>query len=335
MTNNIYKIAILTLTFIQSMAANPADSLKTANKTPIRYTYPSFNYVKTKIENDMLIPRDKTDRYFSSGVKMDFIFMENPDKNTLFAKVFPKTKNGTLHVGFTGAMNMFTPAEMSESMVKGDRPYAGWAYLGLTGVSNDFKDATRYSTEFTFGMIGPATKQEVFQRVVHEVINRPKPVGWENQLPNDIAINFTFSGEKRLLKPSDNVEIIGNVETNIGTVSNFLGVGSTLRVGWFEDYFRNIMPISRVKDYQLFVFARPTIRVVADNALLQGGVFTSHKAKYVIPRDDLKRLYLNTEFGYSFTFRQFNVTYSQNLRTAEFKNAKNMFWGAVTLTAGF
>jgi lipid A 3-O-deacylase len=292
-------------------------------------------YMRLNIQNDMLIPRDKTDRYFSSGIKMEYMFMQNPNKNGIINKVFPKLPKANNYTGLSVASNMYTPANKSENVIVGDRPYAGWAYLGLVGISNDYINATRFTTEYSLGAIGPITQQEYFQTRVHQIIKRPLPQGWKNQIANDIAINMNFVGEKRLIKPINNIDMMGILETNIGTVNNYVGAGGMVRVGWFEDYFRNIAQVKGRNNWQLYAFARPLVRLVADNSLLQGGMFTYYKSPYVIPKDDLKRVYMNAELGYGLTYRNFNVTYSQNIRTAEFKDAKTMFWGALTMACGF
>ena len=318
-------LLLQTTTFNTTLSAQGAE---TAEKRPPQY-------IRLDIENDMLIPRSKTDRYFSSGLKFDYLFLSNPHKKALIKKIFPKLENANNYYGYTLATNMYTPANKSENIVVGDRPYCGWAYLGLKGISNDYIKETRFSTEYSLGALGPITQQEFMQTQVHNLLSRPKPQGWKNQIANDIAINLSFVGEKRFTQLSENVDIIAAVETNVGTVNNFIGVGGIIRIGWFEDYFRNIMQVKGRKNWQLFAFARPVVRVVADNSLLQGGMFTYYKSPYVIPKDDINHVYMNAEIGYSATFRNFNVTYSQNIRTPEFADAKNMFWGAMTFSYGF
>lgn len=292
-------------------------------------------YIRLDIENDALIPRDKTDRYFSSGLKLDYLTMPNPHRAPAISKIFPRMNKANNYYGYTVAMNMYTPADKTENLPVGDRPYCGWAYLGLVGISNDYIKSMRYITEYTLGAIGPIAQQEYFQTKFHSLIGRPPAKGWKNQIANDIAINLSFTGEKRIIQPADNVDIVGVLETNIGTVNNYLGVGGVIRVGWFEDYFRNIMQVKGRNVWQIYVFTRPVVRVVADNSLLQGGIFTYHNSPYVIPKDDLTRVYLNTELGYGITYHNFNITYSQNFRTAEFKEAKTMYWGAMTFAYGF
>jgi lipid A 3-O-deacylase len=315
-------------------------SLANSNNVLLAQQSYSFNsgksqYVRLKVENDMLIFRDKTDRYFTSGLKLNYVSEQKVGSSNFLTKVFPKLKQGNNNYGYSLASNMFTPANNSEVITQGDRPYCGWAYLGFTNTSNDSKNGTRFSTEYSLGAIGPITQQERIQKSMHKYIERPLPKGWRNQIANDIAINLNFVGEKYITKPLDNVELIGLVETNVGTVTNYMGFGGMMRVGWFENYFNKIMPISNKKKWQTYVFTRPVLRIIADNALLQGGYFNYYKSPYVISRDDISHWYMETEFGYSLSYRSFNFTYSQNFRTSEFKDAKNMFWGAVAMTAGF
>ena len=282
-------------------------------------------YARLDIENDMLIPRDKTDRYFSSGVRLDYSITQVPDRKTGLQKIFPKLKDAEIYIGLMIMSNMYTPANLTENPPVGDRPYAGWLCAGVTGISNSFATATRFRTEYSVGIIGPAASQETFQKQLHKIIGRPIPKGWKNQIANDLALNVNFMAEKRLYKPAENVDFIGILETNIGTVTTYMGLGAMIRVGWFDDYFKNILQLNGSNPWQVFIFVRPMGRVVADNSLLQGGIFNYKNSPYVIPRDDLNRFYMETEFGYGLTYKNFNITYSQTLRTAEFKDAKTMF----------
>jgi lipid A 3-O-deacylase len=292
-------------------------------------------YVHFDIENDMLIPRDKTDRYYSSGTKLEYSVMQTPYSRRRLQKIFLKLKDAELYMGLLVMANMYTPANLSENPPAGDRPYAGWLCVGVKGVSNSYPQATRFSTEYTLGVIGPASLQGTFQKEFHKIVGRPEPKGWKNQIVNDIALNLSFVGEKRIVKPSDNVDLVGIMELNIGTVTNYMGIGGMLRAGWFDDYFKNIFQVNGTNPWQIFTFARPMVRIIADNSLLQGGIFTSSESPYVIPKDDLYRSYLETEFGYGISYHKFNFTYSQIIRTAEFKGAKNMLWGKMSFTYTF
>jgi hypothetical protein len=284
----------------------------------------------------MLVIREKTDRYFTSGMKLEYFSHSNEGNEPRFAAIIPTLKQSENFYGAILASNMYTPVnKQEEGIVKGDRPYAGWAYVGIMGVSNSRNLGLRLKSEYTLGAIGPITQQEKMQNNMHKLIDRPLSKGWKNQVANDIAATIAFTAEKRVVNPCDFLDIMGLVEANIGTVTNFMGIGGLVRVGLFEDYFKNVMPVSFNKNLQAFIFTRPTMRVVMDNALLQGGTFTYYRSPYVIPRDQINHYYMETSFGYSVSYRSFNMTYSQNFRTPEFKDAKNMFWGSMAFSYAF
>jgi lipid A 3-O-deacylase len=292
-------------------------------------------YIHFGVENDMLVPRDKTDRYFSSGTRLEYSMLQTPYTNRNLQKIFLKLKDAELYMGLLVMANMYTPSNLSEKPPVGDRPYAGWLCVGMKGISNSFVQATRFNTEYTLGVIGPASLQGTFQKEFHKIVGRPEPKGWDNQIPNDLALNLSFVGEKRIVRPAENVDLMGILELNIGTVSNYMGFGAMLRVGWFDDYFKNIFQVDGNNPWQIFAFARPLVRIVADNSLLQGGLFSYRDSPYRIPKDDLKRYYMETEFGYGISYHKFNFTYSQCVRTAEFEGAKNMYWGKMSFVYSF
>jgi lipid A 3-O-deacylase len=325
---NFSKTYVLITAFLLSSVILCAQSYKGASK--------NGQYLRMTLENDVLLLRDKTDRYFTSGTRLEYLTAANTAKPSRFEEIIPKLKKSDTYLGLSIASNMYTPKNKStEAIVYGDRPYAGWAYIGFMGVSNSKSTGTRLTTEYSLGAIGPVTQQEKVQASFHKFVDRPIAQGWKNQIANDIAANVFFSAEKRVVNPTEYLDVLGLVETNIGTVTNYMGVGGLVRVGWFEDYFQNVLPLSASKNWQAFIFSRPTMRVVMDNSLLQGGVFNYYNSPYVIPRDDLKHVYMETAFGYSLSYRSFNMTYSQNFRTSEFKDAKTMFWGAMAFSYGF
>ena len=327
-----FNYTILLLVFFgYSFQKNLLAQVKFENQ--VQETIPK--YLHLDIENDMLIPRDKTDRYYTSGTRLEYFIMQAPYSRRRLQKVFLKLKDSELYIGLLIMANMYTPATLTEKPIAGDRPYAGWLCMGVKGISNSYAQATRFSTEYSLGVIGPASLQGEFQKQFHKIISRPEPLGWKNQIANDIALNINFTGEKRIVKPTDNVDLIGVLETNIGTVTTYVGFGGMLRLGWFDDYFKNIYQLNGISPWQIFVFARPMVRIVADNSLLQGGVFTFRESPYVIPKDDLNRYYMETEFGYGLSYHKFNFTYSQTVRTAEFKGAKNMLWGKMSFAYSF
>lgn len=317
------------------------------------------SYVKFSWANDALKLRGITDRYFTNGNSLEVYFL--PARSLFIEKLFFRmpcspTRNNNFGVGFN--MHMFTPQDITVPAIQvGDRPYAGLAYLSFKCISNEFATADRVTTEYSIGVIGKRSYQKEIQTWFHEIIDSPKPMGWDNQIGDDLAVNIKVDYEKGVFRPNKNLEMIGMIESNFGTITNFVGIGPIIRLGSFNDYFMNELGLKAHKkkferychhtngfttrkiftenlrrNWQVYSFIRATGRVVIDNSLLQGGPFNYDSSPYRIDSDDLKRFYVNAEFGVNVTYRGVGIIYSQHFRTAEFRNAFDATWGSVYVT---
>jgi lipid A 3-O-deacylase len=325
------------------------------------------SYLRLYTENDFWKLRGSTDRYFTNGVKIDFFFLPPGTKKGILDKIFfvlpferdgqpNATRNNNFAMSF--GMNQYTPLSIKRTTIdSNDRPYAGWMFLALKCISNDFGRSERLSTEYSFGVIGPAAHQKFVQTKFHEWTGDQKPMGWDYQIHNDPAINLNLVYEKGVVNPAPNIEMMGNFEANIGTVTNYFGLGATFRVGLFNDYFLNEFGLrqgkNKVKRYtkctdpkkrtrfysqnldrkfQFYAYIKPSFRIVIDNSLLEGGIFHYDESPYVLRADRLKRFYAHSEFGFCLAYRGVGLTFSQLFRTPEFDGAFDTHWGALTLT---
>jgi hypothetical protein len=231
-------------------------------------------------------------------------------------------------------MNMFTPSRFYDTLPRGDRPYAGWSniYLGSIGLRK--KDGLKFTTKYSFGFLGKLSGQSWIQEYWHKLIGRRFQKGWDYQINSDIALNINFLGEKRIYNPTKYVDIIGFAEINAGTVMNYMGIGSMLRLGWFDNYFDRPTFANGISKVQTFSYFKPQVRALLDNSLLQGG-YVNRGSPHTIAQDKLERFIFQLEFGYCLTIQQFNLTFFQQFRTPEFEGAYNMYWGGFNLVYAF
>ena len=294
------------------------------------------HFASMVIQNDMLVLHQKTDRYFSSGLELQYHWRSNDE--TLL-QLFPALEASTNFLGVKICSNVYTPSNITDPNPQNDRPYAGLLYASLQNISTNVEQQVRISSEYAFGVIGELSQQEKMQKYWHTVIRRPQPVGWGRQIKNDIIAEAFFQIEKQLFNFNNRIQIIGNLNGDVGTLANIFGAGATLRVGWLDNYWENPFRINditaRNKNLKLYLYFKPNGRLVIDNSLLQGGLISGESSPVTISKDDIKRLYFNAEYGYTATYGAFALTYSQQFRTAEFRNAKTMFWGSVTGTIAF
>jgi lipid A 3-O-deacylase len=317
-------------------------------------------YIKFSWANDALKVRGITDRYFTNGNVLEYFYL--PTNPASYERLFlrmPKTPTRNNNFAVSLSSNMYTPTDITMSAIDStDRPYAGWLSLGVKCISNELKSGERLTTEYSLGIIGEHAFQKEIQTWFHQQIDSDRPEGWGNQIRDDIALNVRVDYEKGLLRPNKNIEVIGLVEANVGTVTNYMGLGSTIRIGSFNDYFLNELGVrtdpdsekyrqykehtdnfkSRIffpenlrRKIQCFAFIKSSARVVIDNSLLEGGVINWNKSPYRIDSDKIKRFYFNAEFGVQFVWNRLGIVYSQLLRTAEFEGAFDSRWGSATI----
>jgi hypothetical protein len=297
------------------------------------------NYFRICSENDVFQVRKdvKTDRYFTNGLRLEWL--GDFGKKLPTYKLLISLKGGKELNGFSIGQEMYTPTSIIETKIQyKDRPYAGWLYMGHSLVSTDSEHSKKITSSIMLGVMGPLSFAQETQTFVHQIINSPKPLGWGNQIKNDIGINYYTKYETRLIKQLHrNFDLFQTVEGHAGTVTNFIGFGSTLRVGKFNDYFQNctglyekdlilseprkmtnsqmyskssfieskqikidsttLIENASNQKTQYYFYITPTVRTVLDNSFLQGGWINSRTTPYRLTPDEIERFYINVEYG--------------------------------------
>lgn len=167
----------------------------------------------------------------------------------------------------------------------------------------------------------------------HGLIDSPKPQGWDHQLPTDIVLNYLIQYEKLLVQPSPNLQVIGLLSANVGTLNNNINAGITFRAGIFNDYFLTYERLvsSRAmgatgdsptyRRFQFYFYMRPIGRLVMDDSILQSGFFTHDSAEHVVDRDLLNRGFVQFEYGTFVGYKRVGVSLSEKLIITQYTNA--------------
>lgn len=155
-------------------------------------------------------------------------------------------------------------------------------------------------------------------------------------MKNDPAISYSIRYEGRVIPHfSHVVDIIGDIEGNIGSLMNVAGAGGILRLGLFNDYFQNPTGLYNAggayRKFQCYAFVRVGFRAVLDNALLQGGWINGSNNYYALPAVELKHFYGQTDVGGVIAGKGVQLMFTQHIRTAEFVGALADQWGHLSL----
>lgn len=266
------------------------------------------NEFQLVVENDTWLG---TDRYYTNGLKFgvghSLETLHKPMEDLLYRftpEQFLSAENSAEFGLFIG-QNMYTPKNIRISDPQPfDRPWAAWLYLG--GVRQLSREDRRLDTiEIDLGVVGPAAGGRWIQTEWHELIKAPKPLGWDNQLPNEPAFLISYLQKRRF--GSDTLNIVSHAGLTAGTVMTLARAGAMLRLGQNMSGFGAdtiepggvIMQNTRKKEHygEWFVFLAMDHRLVAHNIFLDGTVF--HKSVSVDKRQHVYDLNagLSARFG--------------------------------------
>ena len=191
-------------------------------------------------ENDSIV--FPTDRYYTQG--FEFVYL-GPDVETdsLWAAPF----SGLSGIGLFGSgaevsrryqvifgQSIFTPDDTgAEDPDPEDRPYAGWAYGGLSFIQDTDRRRLDH-LELLAGIVGPAAQGRPTQNDWHQFIGVDTANGWDRQVHNEPGIMLTYERKYRFIQPIAGgfaVDAIPEAGVTLGNVMTYGEVGTMLRFG--------------------------------------------------------------------------------------------------------
>ncbi|MCK4570074.1 MAG: lipid A deacylase LpxR family protein [Bacteroidales bacterium] len=297
-------------------------------------SYISTNrYIGVNFDNDIF---NNTDYYYTNGIRIEYIasiFASSPLSYTML----PYRKYSMNYHGMTFVQNMFTPTNPDTINVQdNDRPFAACLYLGHFKNTLSSKNRYRQYSELQVGLIGPGSLGGFVQDQIHDI----PPLGWENQIQNDLVLNYTALVEKGLYNPGF-LDLNVYAEGQLGTLYTNAGGGLRIRIGKLNPYFsmpglatENSTEGSNGLKWQYGIFGTAKVKMVIYNATLQGGMI-NRSSNYTIPSEDIERFLLQASVGIYLAFKQLGVMYEQFYISPEFKNAYHFRWGHINMTYCF
>jgi lipid A 3-O-deacylase len=358
---NRFKTHLIGCTFIASLlslsgwalADNASGSLcptksgvKTLRQYPDVY---NFYY-----ENDLF---NGTDSNYTNGVKVSWVsanmedYVSDPclplwvrQLNRLSESLQPGSFISRNMVVIAG-QSMYTPRNRTRrDLIKNDRPYAGWLYLGLAYNARDERQMD--TVEIDVGVVGPASLARQSQNFIHDLRDIDRFNGWGNQLNNELGLQLVKERKTKIFTSANTsgpkFDAITHYGGSIGNVKTYLNAGVELRVGTYlpDDFGTSqIRPASdsnaplsesatrRLADSGVHAFVALDARAVARDIFLDGNTFSnSHRVKK-------ERFVGDVAFGVAWQWQGVKITYAQYLRSKEFRAQQDTHgYGSLTLS---
>jgi hypothetical protein len=292
------------------------------------------------MENDSrrLKPNHATDRHYTSGMKL--VYLTQPEWQWLkdFSQWHFSDADQPVDtaVGFFLGQNIYTPDHVEEPAKRSDddRVFSGWLYTGM--FAQRATDHLLDHLELSIGVIGPSSKAEQIQKAIHDLIDSDEPIGWDDQLSDELAVDLTFMRKQRLqegwFKPTELTDFIAEYGFTVGSVHRLVQAGVTFRYGFNLDKTfgpaRMALPsgISTLRKDETaqsgYLFARASGKAIEHNRFLTGL--------------DHEPLMGEFQIGAVYQYKKLEFGYSQTFFTREFEeqSGKDSF-GAFTLSWKF
>jgi len=299
--------------------------------------YPAIPHRKSFIvqfDNDFW---DYTDYYYTNGIKIAYTtpFFSNSPLSYLLVS---NATNGLDYYGIHLIQNMYTGLNTKvDSIIKGDRPWAAYSYVGQYSTSFDHDHKIKHESEINIGILGPKSGGGFIQDLVHTTLpNNSPPEGWDNQIKTDIIVDYQYSICKSIYE-SKLFESYIKASVQGGSLRDNLKWGLGAKYGiftpFYKDYQHQVYKRGKQKFYYS-VFGDIETQLIGYDASLQGGV-TDRTSVYVIPTRDMERFVVRGYLGLEFTYKRIQLQFIQFWKSKEYKTGKDHKYISTRLFIGF
>lgn len=291
-----------------------------------------------------------TDRHYTNGLKFLWLGETSLDESEEFlqsvADLIPTLRTDAeqqrYKVGVALGHNIYTPADTeTAALVADDRPYAGWLYGSLLAQAQEVDGRMLRVVELSVGIVGPSAFGREVQNGFHQIINVPEAQGWDHQLKDEPGIMLSWERRWRLktweLDGRRWLDVIGRGRLTLGNVHTHAAVGGRVRLGWNlprdfgTDLIRPaggaIANAGPERGFSAHLYLSAEARAVARNIFLDGNTWRdSHSV-------DKHPLMGDLSAGLVLAWPSFQLTYTQDLRTREFRGQDEAdVFGSVAVT---
>ncbi len=306
---------LFVLLFPVSLLAQKIDNMASFRDINAK-SYFRFNY-----DNDYFASRDQD---YTQGYSFELVspnLRKNPINKILINPKFTENKYGVAieHIGFT-------PFNIKSSNIQfGDRPFAATIMLKNFVIATDTIYKSRLISSLNIGLIGPGAFGKEMQVAIHEATGNTIPEGWQNQIKNDIVLNYEVSHEKQLVRYRNLFSLQSYSRLRVGTLFTNVGLGLTTTFGVINSPYSSS---KAKKKFSIYGYAQSIVNGVGYDATLQGGMFNK-KSPYTIANNEIERLTAQVNFGIIIQTRTMYFEYSRSLITREFEVGKSSKWGGI------
>jgi len=260
----------------EALAFGPLELLKDLYRLPA-------HEVRLYMDNDL----NFSDKYYTAGSKAEFRSF-----GPAYSYGHGEKTGSALRreiVGITLTQEVYTPENFAPSnIIYGDRPFAGWAYLGFFTEELRADDDSSQKFGVELGCLGSCSRADLAQEDWHFFAGWPYPQGWKNQIDQEFGLVLQY--DKRFPKLIDHRFSPGNgvvfdlapkFHLEAGNIFDRASVGLQMRFGKADAYFN--APAAAHNPTEFYLLLTADGMGVGYNATLQGGMSNKNSPYTVEP----------------------------------------------------
>jgi hypothetical protein len=278
-------------------------------------------------ENDLYYQQDF---YYTNGFEIE-VFHEKLQQSPINLLLFPAGNHSDVDSksGLQLRQEIFTPKDLAaDTIIIGDHPYSSTLTLAQVKIYTIPDRRMRIESALRLGVLGPAALGFRTQELAHHVSNPSRPPeGWDNQLQNDIIVNYKAQVDKGMVHREAIIFGITG-KGRLGTLHTDLEAGLWFRLDAGNGYFYRFGP-SCDHGFNVKFFMSANMRHVFYDATLQGGVFNK-TSLYIITPEDVSRWLGILEASATFELYEHQLEIFTLLDSKRFRLAEPHGWLGIT-----
>ena len=182
-------------------------------------------YIRVHYENDFFTA---TDYYYTQGINLEVV---HPAFQKFFLNKLLISVGSHRQAGIAIEHNGYTPTSIEHNeILYGDRPFAAALMFNTFLISSQDSLHRRITSSLTLGVVGPAAGGRAMQSTIHQWVRDTQPLGWQNQIQNDVVINYEAGIEKSVVPGSGVILVNVFGKMRAGTMNTKLSAGIVMMV---------------------------------------------------------------------------------------------------------
>lgn len=279
------------------------------------------NYVRFYYDNDYFVTQDQN---YTQGFNFERVapfFKKSPINH-----LFPKPMEKATKYGVSLEHLMYTPENIGIPEIQPEaRPFSALIMFNSFMIATDTIKYSRVTSSLSIGFIGPGAFGEEMQVSFHKLTNNLVPEGWQNQIQNDLILNYDIQYEKQLYRLNNLFSLHGIGAARVGTLFTDISTGVNMTFGIINAPLKDV---SKEKKFQIYLYSELRTNASIYDATLQGGLFNG-KNRHTLSSGQLQPFTAEFNYGAVMQTKHIYAEFTRSQITRQIEKGTPLKWGGI------